>query len=211
LRYTPCVDDAAVAWQTLLGYAEDLARHYAVLAAGLSDGQRLAAQQQAALVAGLHEQLDQQRQHIAYVAAEMDRQRHEREAARQKEQADAARTSALLEEARQKEQASAARADAILEEARRQLADMRQCWTWRIGRLVVGPVARAKRWRRRLQGLARLHPPAGRRPGCTPEEPAAFLAREDEACRNTCAAEPQPFTLPLPTAAPAALVRRRAA
>ncbi len=152
LRYTPRVDDAAVAWQALLGYAEDLARHYAVLAAGLSDGQRLAAEQQAALVAGLHEQLDQQRQHIAYVAAEMDRQRNEREVERQQREAE-----------RQKERAAAARADANLEAARRQVAELRQSWTWRIGRLVVGPAARAKRWRRRLQGPARLHPSAGRR------------------------------------------------
>ena len=94
LRYTPRVDDATVAWQALLAYAEDLARQYAVLAAGLSDGQRLAAEQQAALVAGLHDQLEQQRQHIAYLTAEMARQREERQQEKQKRAA-AARSAAL--------------------------------------------------------------------------------------------------------------------
>lgn len=47
---------------------------------------------------------------------------------------------------------------------------------------------------------------------CTPDELAAFLAREDECCCNMCSSEPLPITLPFPTVAPAAAkVRRRAA
>jgi hypothetical protein len=120
LRYTPRVADTSAAWYALLSYAEDLARQYAVLAAGLTDDQQLALQQLATVVAGLHDQLEQQRRDLAHAIANLATER---------------------------------------EETRRQLAQARQSWTWQIGRLWVGPVARANRLRQRcsqvLAGLCR--------------------------------------------------------
>ena len=67
LRWTPPLDDMTRAWHTLLSYAEDLSRRFGVLASGLTDDQQFAVQQQAAIVSGLHDQLEQQRKHLAYL------------------------------------------------------------------------------------------------------------------------------------------------
>ncbi len=138
LRYTTRVDDTTMAWCAILSYSEDLARRYAVLAAGLTDDQRLESSQQATLVASLYDQLEQQRRSLTQsvlTAAERDEQQKER----------------------------AANMDAQLEEARRQVALLQQSWTWQIGRLVVGPMAWAKRSRQRCsRALAYLRPHASR-------------------------------------------------
>ena len=48
-------------------------------------------------------------------------------------------------------------------------------------------------------------------PDCTPDELAAFLAKEDESCCGMCVSRPAPFELPLPSATPAANQTRRLA
>jgi len=49
-------------------------------------------------------------------------------------------------------------------------------------------------------------------PECTPEELAAFLAKEEEPCCGMCAREPQALELPLPMTVPfSAEPRRKAA
>jgi hypothetical protein len=48
-------------------------------------------------------------------------------------------------------------------------------------------------------------------PDCTPDELAAFLAKEDESCCSMCASRPQPFELPLPSMSTAGGARRLAA
>ena len=137
LRYTPPTSTIHRARHASV-YSEDLARRYAVFAAGLTDDQRLESSQQATLVASLYDQLEQQRRSLTQsvlTAAERDEQQKER----------------------------AANMDAQLEEARRQVALLQQSWTWQIGRLVVGPMAWAKRSRQRCsRALAYLRPHASR-------------------------------------------------
>ena len=114
LRYTPRLDDSTRPWHALLGYAEDLARRHAVLAASLTDEQQLPVQQQAALVADLYAQLEEGRKEREYLRAinyTISLQQRDDRAAFAKE-----------------------------------LAEIHQAWTWRIGRLFVGPVAWARRW-----------------------------------------------------------------
>jgi uncharacterized radical SAM superfamily Fe-S cluster-containing enzyme len=142
LRYTPRLDDTTRAWCALLCYAEDLARRYAVLAAGLTDDQQFSVQQQAALVADLYAQLEERRKDREYLRAinyaVSEEGRKEREHLR-------AINYAVSEE-RRKEQASFAK----------ELAELHQSWTWKIGRLFVGPVAWARRSKQRCaQTLAR--------------------------------------------------------
>jgi len=136
LWYTPRVDDMSLAWRAILPHAEDLARQYAVLVTGLIEDQRLVLQQQAATVAGLYDQLEQQRRSLAQLIGNM----------------------AAQPEGRQMELvAFVANMSAQLEEAKKQLARSQQSWTWRIGRLCVGPVAWANRSRQRcFQSLAQL-------------------------------------------------------
>ena len=124
LRYTPRLDDAMRAWYALLRYAEDLARRQAVLAASLTDDERLSVQQQAALVADLYARLDERRKEHEYARA----------------------ISYAVSLQHREEQARLAK----------ELAELQQSWTWKIGRLFVGPVV----WgghsgRRCAQGLAR--------------------------------------------------------
>ncbi len=154
LRYTPRIDDSTVAWQAVLAHAEDLARQYGVLAAGLSDDQRLAMQQQTALVAGLHAQLEEQREWLERQRGQMEQQ------CGLLEQQRGQIASLVAEMARQ--QAAAAGA---LDQVRAQLALVPQSWTWRAGRLVVGPVAWANRsWQRCRQTVGRLRPRTRRPP-----------------------------------------------
>jgi len=133
LRYTPRVDDTTRAWHALLHYAEELAHRYAVLAAGLTEDQQLSVQQQAAVIADLYAQLEQQRKEraalVANVAARWEEHLRERAAM--------AANANAQQEMHQKERA------ALLG----QLEQVRHSRTWKIGRLVVAPVAWAKRSR----------------------------------------------------------------
>ncbi len=121
LRYTPRADDLSRAWQSLLLYAEQLARQHAVLTASLTEDERLWWQQQASFVASLHSQLaDQQRELVSCRAMSWQRQREMQRRLSRAEQ------------------------------------ELRRSWTWRIGRLLVGPVAWVNRFPRRCaQALVR--------------------------------------------------------
>ena len=162
LRYTPPVDDISRPWQTLLSYAEDLARRYAVLAGGLTGGQQLAMEQQAAIVAGLYDQLEQQRKHLAcfvdQAAAAREEQQKQAAAARAEQQKQVAALAANLDAQLAEAKRQRLEMEEQLRVAGSQLARVSRSWTWRIGRLVVGPAAWANRSQRRcLQALTSLH------------------------------------------------------
>ena len=154
LRYTPRLDDTTRAWRALLHYAEDLARRYAVLAASLTDDQQWSVQQQAALVADLYAQLEERRKEREYLRAINYVVSEERR--KESEYLRAINYAVSVEQ--QKERASF---------AKEVPAELHQSWTWKIGRLFVGPVAWARRSGGRCsQALARRLLPT--RPAAVP-------------------------------------------
>jgi glycosyltransferase involved in cell wall biosynthesis len=154
LRYTPRLDEMTRAWQALLGYAEDLARQHAVLAAGLSSEQQAAAQRLAALIADLYAQLEQrrkEREDLRAINYAISLERLDERAAFAKELENVRAINYAIALERQDERADFAK----------QLAEIHQSWTWRIGRLLLGPMAWAETSGRRCyRALARAILPA---------------------------------------------------
>src|SRR5262249_9690916 len=125
LRYTPTRPEGQTGWPLVLSYAEQLAREYAVLARMLAPKQRAGAAALAASVGGMQEELARQQAWIQRCEASLQQQ--------QRQLTDTDR--ALREMTRR-----------YLAEAQRVQDEVARSWTWRIGRLIVGPFGWLKRF-----------------------------------------------------------------
>ena len=155
LRYTPRVDDTTRGWHALLHYAEDLAHQYAALSAGLSESQQFSVEQQAAVVADLYAQLEQQRKEMATLVANVGTLMASASAQREEHRSERAAITASANAQRERHEKE--RADLL-----GQLEELRRSRTWKIGRAVVEPVAWANRLRQRCSqamphGFLRIH------------------------------------------------------
>jgi predicted SAM-dependent methyltransferase len=143
LKHTPAASEACRGWQVVLRHAEDLARRNAVFAACLREDGQAALDTVAAVFERLHAQAAQ---HIGLLHGEYVR-------ASQRDAALAQKDALLLT---QQEQLGAlqARAALLVAEIARVEQQLRRSWTWRVGRLLVAPVARVVRgaWRCRQAG-----------------------------------------------------------
>jgi glycosyltransferase involved in cell wall biosynthesis len=132
LRYTPKLDETAQCWQPVLNYAQDLARRYGLLRASLTEEQQLSLEQQLDIFTYFREQLDGRERTLT---------QHQ-----QKLQAAEARNRSLERE---------------LDAADRRRADreLRNSWTWKVGRMALWPARLLRRgWRRSRRAVARPMP-----------------------------------------------------
>jgi hypothetical protein len=123
LVYTPRVNDENQGWLAVLRYADDLAHRYGVLATCMTEDGHASLQRPAEVIAGLRAQLEQQVDQLCSQLIEKERVLQEQNLQ-------------LVEKER------------VLQDQHAQLAQlaraMKQSWTWRVGRLVVGPLGKLK-------------------------------------------------------------------
>jgi hypothetical protein len=141
LRHTRTVDDTTRGWLAVLAVAEDLAQRQAALLASLDEHQRVSLDRLAAVLTRIHAHFAEQYQiglswHGQLMQAQQQLQ-HLHLQARQ---------------AHEQTQQAQRQAHAAHEQAQRQAAEqlrerqaVENSWTWRAGRLIIGPLQPLKR------------------------------------------------------------------
>jgi hypothetical protein len=175
LRHTPALDDGDRGWLAVLRHAEALARRQAALAACLGADGLAAVDRVAAVLERLFESADKHARWHLHLQTRLAEAEGQAETARQAlvgEQwrhvatgerlaaaearaaaAEAALGHARFEMGRLLDELGEARAETerLRREAARVVGELHRSWTWRAGRLAVGPLARLRRLADRLR------------------------------------------------------------
>ena len=143
LLYTKPIDDKARASQAILGYMEELARRFGILTKSLNEESQVSLDMTEKLTAQLRSRLDQ----LVDRAMAQEVQLVEKERVIQELAQALTDKESVIEKLVGKESELAAKERVIQElaAALKQIpSDLKRSWTWRVGRLIVGPLSKLR-------------------------------------------------------------------